>query len=72
MEALTKEQVSLLLAGTRNRGGHERNIRKFIESGELYVTVSDFPEYKEKDRNGSEEHAYSGRKEGRAWYGAVR
>jgi hypothetical protein len=39
MEALTKEQVSLLLAGTRNRGGHERNIRKFIESGELYVTV---------------------------------
>jgi hypothetical protein len=47
-DVLTAAQITSLLAGTRNRGGHERVLRKFAESGEMYVTISDMPEYAEK------------------------
>ena len=46
---LTPADISAILAGTRNRGGHERNIRKFIDSGELYMDASALSEYKTKD-----------------------
>ena len=49
MEALTSEQITAILSQTRNRGGHERNIRQFIESGNMYEVVSERPEYKTKD-----------------------
>ena len=46
---LTPEQITAILAGTRKRGGHADNIRKFVSEGELYTVVSELPEYRTKD-----------------------
>lgn len=47
-EVLTAEKITALLAGSRQRGGHEKYLRRFLESGEMYWTVSEAPEYSEK------------------------
>lgn len=48
-EVLTAQRIQELMAQSRNRGGHERMIRKFVAGGEMYATVSDMVEYKGKD-----------------------
>jgi len=48
MSTLSAEDITRLLSQTRNRGGHERFIRRFVESGEMYAVVTDEPEYQGK------------------------
>jgi len=50
---LTPQMITQLLAGQRNRGGHERFIRSFVESGEMYTVVTERPEYAGRDNIGS-------------------
>lgn len=49
MSALTAEQITALVAQSRNRGGAERLCRKLISSGELNVVITDELEWKGKD-----------------------
>jgi hypothetical protein len=43
MSVLSPEAVSAILANTRDRGGAERNITKFVESNELAVDITAMP-----------------------------
>jgi hypothetical protein len=45
---LTAARITELLAGTRNRGGHERYLRSFVASEEMFWTVNEASEYKVK------------------------
>lgn len=46
---LTAEKISELLAGGREKGRHERTIRQFANSGEMYANVLDMTGYVGKD-----------------------
>jgi hypothetical protein len=48
-DILTAEKISELLAGGREKGRHERTIRQFNASGEMYANVFDMTGYKGKD-----------------------
>lgn len=45
---LTPEDITNLLANTRQRGGHEAYVRKFIAEGAMYWTVNYDQSYKGK------------------------
>lgn len=39
---LTAAEITQLMSNARERGGHERNIRKFNESNEMYKDLAEF------------------------------
>lgn len=47
---LTPEAITALLASKRERGGHERNIKAFVESGEMYKDLATIYVGKDKDQ----------------------
>lgn len=49
-DVLTAKRITELMAGQRNRGGHERFLRKFVASGEMYWDVGEHIEYAERVR----------------------
>ena len=49
MEILTPEAITALLAGSRQRGAHERFLREFADSGNMYAIVNESPQYAGKD-----------------------
>lgn len=51
MSALTPDQITALIAQSRNRGGAERLCKKLLASGELNLIITDELEYKGKDAN---------------------
>lgn len=51
MSALTPEQITALIAQSRNRGGAERLCKKLLASDELNLVITDEIEWKGKDAN---------------------
>ena len=51
MSALTTEQITALIAQSRNRGGAERLCKKLLASEELNLVITDEIEWKGKDAN---------------------
>jgi hypothetical protein len=50
-QTLSPADITALLANTRERGGHERFARKFIDSGEMYVQLNLHPQYAGKSES---------------------
>lgn len=48
MPVLSAEDITALLAGRRNRGGHDRFVAAFVATGEMYAVVNAHPDYKGK------------------------
>ena len=51
MSALTADQITALIAQSRNRGGAERLCKKLLASDELNIVITDEIEWKGKDAN---------------------
>lgn len=49
---LTAAEITALMQGTRERGFHERYLRNFDKSGELYADLTEVPQYKGKNLQG--------------------
>lgn len=59
-DELTAEDITNLLAGTRDRGGHERFVRKFIAEGAMSWYVNHAASYKGKTKAQLETSVKSG------------